>query len=261
MRTRIAAVTAAVITACFLSVSSITASASPVSGEAPRPPQDAATGPLIALTFDDGPSILTPEVLKILKKHRVKATFFMQGEHVAENPDLARRVVQEGHVVGNHSYTHPRFTQITDEQADQEITQTNATIAEATGVTPTLFRYPFGEESDAGNAVIRREQMWGGVLWHWETTDPGDFECPGKKGVQQYITGNAVDQALILLHDGNDVLGCGKKQVKELDKAITQLKKQGFRFGVVAPADGPSSVNQQSWVQVVPPLAERKGND
>lgn len=209
--------------------------------------------PLIALTFDDGPSDLTPAVLKILARHRVTATFFMQGSSVEARPELALQVVRERHVVGNHSYSHPDFTQLTDEQADEEITRTNVAINAATGVTPVLFRYPFGNESAAGNLVIRREQMWGGVLWHWDKNDPGDFQCPGKRGVAQYITDNAVDQALILLHDGNDVLGCARNQIRYLDRAILSLKLRGYEFGVVAPANGPNAVNQQSWVQVVRP--------
>lgn len=228
-------------------------------GAAPGGPATAAPAPIVALTFDDGPSTLTPQVLKILAKHKLKATFFMQGSHVAAYPDIARQVARKGHVIGNHSYTHPRFTEISDEQADNEIMSTNAVITATTGVTPVLFRYPFGEESDAGNRVIRREQMWGGVLWHWSTSNAGDYSCPGRKGVVQYVTGNATDQALILLHDGNDVLGCGAKQVRYLDDAITALKKQGYRFGVVVPADAPSTVNQQSWVKVVEPSAAGVG--
>ncbi|GAA3686611.1 peptidoglycan/xylan/chitin deacetylase (PgdA/CDA1 family) [Yimella lutea] len=211
------------------------------------------TRPIVALTFDDGPSALTPQVLRVLAKHNVKATFFMQGSHVAANPALARRVAREGHTIGNHSYSHPNFTSLTPEQADTEITSTNAVIQSVTGVKPVLFRYPFGVETDSGNAVIRREQMWGGVMWHWATSDPGDFECPGRRGVVEYVVGNAVDQALILLHDGNDVLDCGARQVRFLDAAVTKLKARGFRFGVVVPADGPSTVNDQSWVQVVEP--------
>lgn len=219
---------------------------------------DTETKPLIALTFDDGPSLsMTPRVLDMLKRHGVKATFFMQGSHVTRYPTLAREVARQGHVVGNHSYTHPNFTQIGATQASREITRTNAAILKATGTNPVLFRYPYGEESESGNAVIRRENMWGGVLWHWVTNDPGDFECPGAAGLTRYIMNNAADQALILLHDGNEAADCGTQQLEGLEAAIVQLKAQGYDFGLVKPAWAASPVNQYSWVEVVPPGQEQ----
>lgn len=214
---------------------------------------------MIGLTFDDGPSTtMTPRVLDLLDKHGIKATFFLQGKHVDAHPDLAREVVERGHVVGNHSYTHPRFTQITAIQADEEILRTNAAIKKATGVDAHLFRYPHGEESQGGNEAIRREKMWGGILWHWATRDKGDFECPGADGLKTFIVNNATDQGLILLHDGNEVKKCGVEQVDGIDAAIVELKKKGYEFGVAEAADGPSSVNQQSWVKVVAPSGAAK---
>lgn len=217
----------------------------------PNPTEVTEDKPMIALSFDDGPSRLTPQILEVLDRHNVKATFFMQGEHVAENPRLARQVAREGHVVANHSYTHPDFTTLSDRQAEREITRTNRVIRNTTGVEPDLFRYPHGHESAAGNAVIRREGMWGGVLWHWDAPLPGDFECPGAEAVTQYIQANSADQAIILLHDGNTVLECDANQLDYLDEVIPRLKAQGYGFGVVAPADAPSPVNQSSWVHVV----------
>lgn len=209
--------------------------------------------PMVALTFDDGPSRLTSEVLDALERHDVKATFFMQGSHVAANPRIARDVAREGHVVGNHGYSHPDFSTLSTAAADREITRTNAAITRATGVDPVLFRYPYGRESDGGNDVIRREDMWGGVLWHWTETLPGDFECPGADGVADYVEANARDQAIILLHDGNEVLDCDRDQVDYLDQVIPRLKAQGYDFGVVMPAFAPSPTNQYSWVRVVTP--------
>ncbi|WP_050670685.1 polysaccharide deacetylase family protein [Luteipulveratus halotolerans] len=209
---------------------------------------------LVALTFDDGPTpAYTARVLDLLHKHGVKATFFLQGSHVAAYPDLVRRIKAEGHTIGNHGYTHPDFTTLSDEEADREITSTNTAIAAVTGSTPVLFRYPYGNESAGGNEVIRREGMWGGVLWHWTNSLPGDFECPGATAVARYVRSNAVDQGLILLHDGNDVTDCGLGQLRYLDIVIPQLKHDGFSFGVVDIAFAPSPVNQQSWVQVVRP--------
>jgi peptidoglycan-N-acetylglucosamine deacetylase len=233
-----------------VAVLALLASAQAPTTAAPSAPQAAG---LVALTFDDGPSPqLTPRVLDVLKKNKVKATFFLQGSEVVKYPGLVRRISNEGHVIGNHGWSHPDFTTISAEQADREITRTNDAIEAVTGTEPVLFRYPFGKESEAGNAVIRREGMWGGILWHWTAPLPGDFECPGARGVQRYIERNSVDQALILLHDAGDTIGCGVRQLDYLQQTITSLKQKGYRFGVAELAWGPSPVNQYSWVKVVP---------
>lgn len=206
---------------------------------------------MLALTFDDGPSEITPQILDVLKKKNVKATFFLQGDHVVAHPDLVRRIHDEGHVIGNHSWSHRPFDTLDDAEALSEITRTNEAIRKITGVTPELFRYPKGVESDSGNKAIRSLGMWGGVLWHWET-DAGDYTCPGADGVQRYLNENATDQALLLLHDGNEVENCSQNQPKYLPRAIDSLRARGFEFGVVASAGGPSWVNQYSWVRVIP---------
>jgi len=226
-----------------------TATAAP----APSPAGTVAPGSmgLLALTFDDGPSEITPALLDVLKRKNVKATFFLQGDHVRAHPDLVRRIHREGHVIGNHSWSHRPFDTLSDAEALSEITRTNEAIRKITGVTPELFRYPKGVESESGNKAIRALGMWGGVLWHWET-DAGDYTCPGADGVERYLNDNATDQALLLLHDGNEVANCSQNQPKYLPRAIDSLRARGFDFGVVASAGGPSWVNQYSWVRVIP---------
>lgn len=212
-----------------------------------------AEGPMVALTFDDGPSEITPLILDALDRHEVTATFFMQGSAVTRHQGLAADVADRGHVVGNHGFSHRDFTTLDVPGASREITVTNRLIRRATGSDPVLFRYPFGRESEAGNEAIRANGMQGGVLWHWSAPLPGDFECPGAEAVADYVAANATDQAIILLHDGNETVDCGTDQLAYLDEVIPELKAQGFSFGVVVPADSPSPVNQNSWVRVVAP--------
>lgn len=237
----------ATLVALLVGVGATTAQAQTQDETPPAPAR-----PMIALTFDDGPTRTTPKVLRALARHDVKATFFMQGSNVLRDPLGARQVARQGHVIGNHGWSHSDFTTMTDRTAAQEIRRTNLVIRAATGKTPVLFRYPFGKESEGGNAVIRSDGMWGGVLWHWSRL-PGDFECPGAEGVADYIEANAEDQALILLHDGNEASACGDDQLRYLDIVIPRLKAKGYDFGVVSPAYAPSSINQQSWVRVVSP--------
>jgi peptidoglycan/xylan/chitin deacetylase (PgdA/CDA1 family) len=213
-----------------------------------------ATGPLVALTFDDGP---TPQrtgyVLEVLKQKGITATFFLQGDHAARHPELVKRIRDEGHVIGNHSYTHPTFTELTAEQAREEITRTEEVLTEITGTAPALFRYPHGESTAAAEAVLKEEKLSSGVLWHWDSNLAGDFECPGAARVKDYVLTEAVDQAAILLHDGGETLDCPVDQWDYLPQAIDALRARGFDFGVVETADQPSAVNQGSWIRVAVP--------
>ncbi|MGE3836136.1 MAG: polysaccharide deacetylase family protein [Acidimicrobiia bacterium] len=213
-----------------------------------------ATGPLVALTFDDGPSRQrTAYVLEVLKQKGVTATFFLQGSNAEANPDLVRRIRDEGHVIGNHSYSHPEFPELTQDQAREEITRTSRILTDITGTAPTLFRYPHGESSPAADEVLKEENLSGGVLWHWDSTLQGDFECPGAARLQKFILTEARDQALILLHDAGNTVDCPVEQWDYLPLAIDALKAKGFDFGVVERADRPSAVNQGSWVRVAVP--------
>ncbi|MGD9525424.1 polysaccharide deacetylase family protein [Pseudonocardia sp.] len=214
----------------------------------------AATGPLVALTFDDGPSPeRTPYVLDVLKEKGVTATFFLQGSHAEEHPDLVRRIRDEGHVIGNHSYSHAYFPDLAPAQAREEIVRTNAVLQEILGAPPVLFRYPHGESSRAGDEVLNELNLSDDILWHWDSALPGDFECPGAAGVQKFVTTESVNQAAILLHDANDTLECPIEQWNYLPRTIDALKAKGFDFGVVEPTDRPSPANQGSRMRVVVP--------
>jgi len=96
----------------------------------------------VALTFDDGPSKWTAAVLDLLREHEARATFFLIGARVRERPDDARRIVAEGHEVGSHSFTHPRLTEIGDDEVRAEITGGVEAVHEILGERPRLFRPP-----------------------------------------------------------------------------------------------------------------------
>src|ERR1700756_4822101 len=91
-------------------------------------------GPYIALTFDDGPSAkLTPRLLDLLGAHHIKATFFVIGQNVAEQPEIVARAAREGHEIGNHSWSHPNFGKMSDEAVRRELKKTDDAIRSATG--------------------------------------------------------------------------------------------------------------------------------
>ncbi|MFP5310853.1 MAG: polysaccharide deacetylase family protein [Actinomycetes bacterium] len=220
----------------------------------PAASAQAADKPLIGLTFDDGPSPQrTAFVLDVLKQKGVKATFFLQGSHAQQYPDLVRRIKAEGHVIGNHSWSHPNFPDLNQTRQKQEVDRTNATIKSITGTAPQLMRFPFGNSTPYALNYIRGLGMSGGIQWHWEVGEPGDFECPGAAGVQKYVLDEVAPGAIILLHDGNDVLSCPASQWNYLASTIDAVRAKGYDFGVVAPSATPSQLNEGSYGVVVAP--------
>jgi peptidoglycan/xylan/chitin deacetylase (PgdA/CDA1 family) len=214
----------------------------------------AADEPLIGLTFDDGPSPQrTAFVLDILKQKGVKATFFLEGSHAEQYPDLVRRIQAEGHVIGNHSWDHANFLEIGQAQQKQQIDRTNAAIQAATGTAPRLMRFPFGNSTSYALNYIRTIGMTGGILWRWHIGQPGDFECPGAAGVQRYVLSEAAPGAIILLHDAEDVLSCPASQWTYLASSIDALRARGYEFGVVAPSATANPLNEGSPAVVVAP--------
>jgi peptidoglycan-N-acetylglucosamine deacetylase len=212
-----------------------------------------ARGPRIALTFDDGPSPqLTPYILDVLAAKRVPATFFLQGDNAARNPELVRRVQAEGHVVGNHSWTHPWFPNLTPQEAEVEIERTNELLTELTGARPTLYRYPFGQPSPGGDAALARLGLSQNIHWKWTSNRRGDFECPGADALVDLLLVEAEDQAMILLHDAGDTIGCPPAQLEYLPRAIDALRARGFTFCVVERSSTPSPVNGGTLAAVVP---------
>ncbi|MEJ2860096.1 polysaccharide deacetylase family protein [Actinomycetospora flava] len=214
---------------------------------------DRRPGPRVALTFDDGPSPqITPFVLDVLQAKRVRATFFVQGENAERHPELVRRMQAEGHVVANHAWQHAWFPDLTSEEAESEIRRTHELLTELTGVRPTLFRYPFGQPSPDGDAALARLGIAGGVHWKWTSNLEGDFQCPGADRMVDFVVTEAADQAMLLLHDANDVITCSPDQIQYLPRAIDQLRARGFTFGVVAPSPVRSALNSGSPAAVVP---------
>jgi peptidoglycan/xylan/chitin deacetylase (PgdA/CDA1 family) len=133
----------------------------------------AADKPLIGLTFDDGPSPQrTAFVLDVLKQKGVKATFFLQGSHAQQYPDLVRRIKAEGHVIGNHSWDHANFPDLNQTRQKQEIDRTNAAIQTITGTAPKLMRFPFGNSTSYSLKYIKSIGMSGGIQWHWHSSAP-----------------------------------------------------------------------------------------
>ncbi|MGF1600198.1 MAG: polysaccharide deacetylase family protein [Acidimicrobiales bacterium] len=116
-------------------------------------PAAAADKPVVYLTFDDGPGSYTPQFLDLLAHHDIRATFFVTGQHTTTDGALARRMVAEGHALGNHSWSHPRLTSLSNAAIAGQFAATNRAIAAATGVVPTCYRPPYGAVDARVHAV------------------------------------------------------------------------------------------------------------
>lgn len=153
--------------------------------------------PTVALTFDDGPSESTPELLEILAKYGVPTTFFMCGQNVDRLPQVAREVVSAGHEIGNHSDTHPRFDFCSADFMFQEMNAAQQKIQRHTGVTPRWFRAPYGVRWFGMGAAQQRAQL-DGVMWSILGLD---WKWPAAK-IADLVAGQAGNGDIICLHDG-----------------------------------------------------------
>lgn len=152
----------------------------------------------IALTFDDGPTPgVTDRILDELKQRGAYATFFMIGERIAAAPDLARRVVAEGHEVANHTFTHPKLSELSDAQAAAEIQKTLDVMAEVLGQRPAWFRPPYlAFRPDQGHLVL---SLGMGIVTG--NVDPRDWSQPGEDHILSVVVRDASPGSIIICHD------------------------------------------------------------
>lgn len=186
----------------------------------------------IALTYDDGPNDPhTLKLLEVLAKHNVRATFFMIGRFVRQRPEIAREVAQAGHVIGNHTFTHPLLIFESASQTRTQLAECRAALTDAVGEHSNLFRPPFGGRRPATLRVARElgleTVMWNVTGYDWNAPSAAEIE---KKVVRQMKGGD-----VILLHDGGHrAMGADRAQtVIATDNLIRRYKDQGCEFVTV----------------------------
>lgn len=183
----------------------------------------------IALTFDDGPNDPhTLKLLEVLNKHHVPATFFLIGCYVRQRPDLAVEIVKQGHVAGNHTFTHPLLIFETASRVRQEILQCREAIQDAVGEHSNWFRPPWGGRRPGTFRLVRQlglePVMWNVTGYDW---NPPSTEFIERK-VSRKIRGGDV----VLLHDGGHaVFGADRsKTIEAVDRLIRRYKAEGYEF-------------------------------
>jgi peptidoglycan/xylan/chitin deacetylase (PgdA/CDA1 family) len=192
--------------------------------EIPRPAVVSA-GTSVFLTFDDGPDpTYTPQVLDVLRAHGVRATFCVVGRYARARPDLVRRIRDEGHALCNHTENHANLAQLSSAGVEAEIRNAAASIASAVGVSPTLFRLPYGRNSAAAQDVIGRMGL---RLLGWNV-DPSDYTRPGAQAIASRVNAQARPGGIVLLHDGG---GDRSQTLAALPLIIASLRAAGYTFG------------------------------
>ena len=187
-------------------------------------------GTRICLTFDDGPTEqFTPQVLDILRQHQVPAAFFVCGKNVEKHPDLLRRIVAEGHEVGNHTYSHPFVYFKSRRRIAEEIDRTQEIIAKVAGFRPDVFRPPFGARWFGLVPTLLERGMhlilWSATGYDWSKDVPGIT----KAALRQLKPG-----AVILLHDGRETRPAAEidrsRTVSALPAIIAGARQRGYTF-------------------------------
>lgn len=175
----------------------------------------------IALTFDDGPHpIYTQEMLDLLKKYKVSATFFLLGEQIEQYEDLVKKIAEEGHLIGNHTFEHIQITSLSTEQAEQMIQKTSDLIEDLTGQKTEYVRPPFG----TWNQGLDEELDLIPVLWN---VDSQDWKTQNVDSIVNEVVKSVKENDIILMHDSFETT------VQAVERIIKLLEAEGYEFVTV----------------------------
>ena len=183
----------------------------------------------IALTYDDGPNDPhTLRLLDVLAKHSARATFFMIGRYVQERPDIARAVAQAGHVIGNHTFTHPLLIFESEVRTRTQLADCHQALEDAVGEHSNLFRPPFGGRRPA-TLRIARELGLQTVMWN---VTGYDWNAPPAAVIEKRVARQMRGGDIVLLHDGGHrAMGADRAQtVVATDNLIRRYKNEGYEF-------------------------------
>jgi len=180
--------------------------------------------PMVALTFDDGPSVHTLSILDTLEKYGALATFFVVGELVERHPEIAIQTFNFGHEILGHSWTHRSFTALSDVEVRNEIVLTNEIIEQITGISPSMTRTPFGHV----NARVQNIAAETGVVIIGWSVDPRDWQTRNADRIYADIMSAVYDRAIILCHD------LRLPTAKAMEMVIPSLIERGYQLVTVS---------------------------
>ncbi len=198
----------------------VTLTPAPALAQAVKKEVDCTQVKCVALTFDDGPGKYAGTLLDTLKKYDAKATFFLEGQYVKSRPSYVKRMVKEGHEIGNHSYKHPDFTKISPAAIRSEIQKTNDEIKKAAGVEPKLLRPPYGM-ADLPTSEVATEFGMPIILW---TGGSRDWDTKNEAAIKKQTLSVAKQNSIVLMHDWV------KQTVDAMPSLIKTLLKKGYHL-------------------------------
>ena len=209
-------------------------------------------GNAIALTFDDGPHIKnTPRLLDMLKERNIKVTFFLVGKNAAAYPDIVKRIVAEGHELGNHTWTHPILSHMSNAKVADELQKTQNAIVNACGVTPKFYRPPYGAITISQKKWIWDQFHYATILWDVDTLDWKAPKLASK--VHDNIMRDTHSGSMILCHDIHETT------IDAMPSTLDDLKAKGFTFLTVSQMIQLEADNPPPPKTTTPPVAAAPG--
>ncbi|MDD3580004.1 MAG: polysaccharide deacetylase family protein [Desulfobacca sp.] len=183
--------------------------------------------PVVALTFDDGPSSrFTPQILALLKNYQIHATFFLLGRHARRYPQVVQALAAQGHEIGNHTYSHLRLAKVNQATLAREMDQTEAVLGQLGARLNGLFRPPYSELSQAAVGYLKRTGRKI-ILWN---VDSGDWRGYPATTIVARVLNNLKNGAIVVLHDNNEYDNANRQPtVDALRLLLPQMQKKGFR--------------------------------
>ncbi|MBS2035012.1 polysaccharide deacetylase family protein [bacterium] len=172
----------------------------------------------VALTYDDGPGPDTPALLDLLAREKVKASFFLIGQQIEKYPEVVKRIADEGHLIGNHTYSHPNLMLCSPGRTRRELERVQQQLQQLTGQKPVFWRPPFGFRSPWTQPVASQLGLRS-ALW---TVNPRDFQDPGSQVIVQRTQEGLQPGVIVLLHDGLEKRG---QTLEATARLISQLKE------------------------------------
>jgi len=181
---------------------------------------------VLAMTFDDGPHpSLTPKLLDILKQRNIKATFFVVGKNAKAYPQIIRRIIEEGHEIGNHTWTHASVMSRSDDQIRSELKMSEDAMVAAAGYRPHTFRPPYGAINTRIKQLMSSEFGYATIMW---SVDPQDWRRPGVSVVTSRLVNGAHNGAILLAHDIHP------PTIQAMPSTFDQLLAKGYQFVTIS---------------------------
>lgn len=183
----------------------------------------------VAITFDDGPNpVYTPQVLEIFSEAKGKATFFMIGEQMRNHPEVVRQVCDQGHEIGNHTFTHPKLSQLSIEDCLKEIEETEKLIEKMAGQKPVVFRPPYLDYNQDTVSLLQKQRypMIGAV-----NLDAQDWEQPGVEHILEKSREAVKNGSILIFHDG---YGDRSQTIEAVRMLVSELTSQGYQLVTVS---------------------------